>query len=251
MKALVIGASSGIGYAICEKLHSLGIIVYGASRNIDYEAGWTKVMLDVKSYMDVHDLASTQKNVTHIFNCAGYGLWGPFEDTPILDLIEQVSVNLLGTMYVCKYFIPVIIKNGGGMIFNFSSTSGVNGYPCEPVYCATKFGVEGLSESLYHELRPQGIQVKLIEPGPVDTSFGDNMVRIPFSDKYRELEEESQGDFEQLVANGFMQSPDEIADLVWDIIKEKDSDHFRYPTGDYAKRVAETRFRTVGPCVFV
>ncbi|MCS0496801.1 SDR family oxidoreductase [Ancylobacter sp. MQZ15Z-1] len=108
-----------------------------------------------------------------VVNNAGYGLFGLFEATPRAKVIEQFEVNLFGVMDVTRAVLPHMRANGGGVIVNVSSGAGVFTLPMISLYCASKFALEGFSESLSFELASQNIRVKLVEPGGVlSTDFG-------------------------------------------------------------------------------
>lgn len=250
MNILITGASRGIGNAVTEKFLIEGFFVWGLSRSDVYTPFDHPAIAKIRCDVDRVYTATLPKEIDVLVNCAGYGLLGSFEDTSWADATWNLSTNLWGTMRVTKYALPMLRNSSRGMVFNVSSTSGINGYPFEPVYCAAKFGVEGFSEALYHELKPLGIQVKLIEPGPVATTFSDHMVFTRVSKDYQEAYDRAQEDFYELEEKGYTQSPNEIADLVWEIYQAADPETFRFPTGKFAMEVAEKRFRKVGPCEF-
>ena len=106
-----------------------------------------------------------------LINNAGFGLYQSFVNSP-LDTIEgMVRTNFLGAVYCIKEVLPSMVEKQSGHILNISSVAGKIGTPNMASYCATKFALIGLSESLYHELRPMGIHVSVICPGPVRTKF--------------------------------------------------------------------------------
>ncbi|TMA12096.1 MAG: SDR family NAD(P)-dependent oxidoreductase, partial [Deltaproteobacteria bacterium] len=90
---------------------------------------------------------------------------------PLDSIEEMVRTNLLGTIHCTKEALPSMVERRSGHIVNVSSVSGKIGTPHMSSYCATKFALNGLSESLYHELKPLGIHVSVICPGPVRTNF--------------------------------------------------------------------------------
>src|SRR5437588_5718868 len=108
-----------------------------------------------------------------VINNAGFGLFGLFEATPLEKVREQFEVNVFGVMDVTRSILPHFRKNKGGLILNVSSGAGVFALPMISLYCASKFALEGFSESLAYELASQNIIVKIIEPGGVvSTNFG-------------------------------------------------------------------------------
>jgi NAD(P)-dependent dehydrogenase (short-subunit alcohol dehydrogenase family) len=108
-----------------------------------------------------------------LINNAGFGLFGVFEAMPREKVQEQFEVNVFGVMDVTRAILPHFRKNKGGLIINVSSGAGVFTLPMLSLYCASKFALEGFSESLSYELASQNIIVKIVEPGGViSTNFG-------------------------------------------------------------------------------
>jgi len=106
-----------------------------------------------------------------LVNNAGIGIAGAFEETADDEVREQFETNVLGVWRMCRAVLPVMRAAGGGLIVNLSSLSGVVGTPYQAAYSASKFAVEGLSESLRLELAPFGVDVVLVEPGFVATGM--------------------------------------------------------------------------------
>jgi len=106
-----------------------------------------------------------------LVNNAGYGLYGFFEETTIKDAQEQFATNVFGVFNVTWAVLPLMRSARKGRIFNLSSLGGLIGGQMASFYCATKFAIEGFSESLSKEVSPFGILVTIIEPGPFRTDF--------------------------------------------------------------------------------
>ncbi|AKJ01311.1 NADP-dependent 3-hydroxy acid dehydrogenase YdfG [Archangium gephyra] len=106
-----------------------------------------------------------------LVNNAGYGLVGALEETSADELSQQFATNVLGLAAVTRAVLPTMRAQRSGHIFNMSSAAGLAGFPGASAYCASKFAVEGLSESLSHEVAPLGIKVTLVEPGYFRTEF--------------------------------------------------------------------------------
>lgn len=106
-----------------------------------------------------------------LVNNAGYGLYGFFEETTVEDVQGQFDTNVFGVFNVTWAVLPVMHSAGKGRIFNISSVGGLIGGQMASVYCATKFAIEGFSESLSKEVSAFGIEVTIIEPGPFRTDF--------------------------------------------------------------------------------
>ncbi len=177
---LITGASSGIGHATALALAARGWIVYGAARRVDrmqeLEAAGCQVIA-----MDVTDDASLRAGVDRIIreqrrldvlvNNAGYGSYGALEDVPIDEARRQFEVNVFGLARLSQLVIPTMRALGRGRIINVSSIGGRIYEPIGSWYHATKFAVEGLSDSLRIELAPHGIDVVIIQPGPIRTEW--------------------------------------------------------------------------------
>lgn len=174
---LITGTSSGIGKACADYLSSKKYIVYGTSRKPSNQKNNTFEMIS----MDVNNDESVKKAVSIVLekygridvviNNAGYGISGSIEETPIKKAYEQFNTNFFGVFRVCKEILPVMRKQKSGLIINISSIGGLLGLPFQGFYCAAKFALEGLSESLRMEIESFGIKVVLIEPGDIKTQF--------------------------------------------------------------------------------
>jgi len=106
-----------------------------------------------------------------LVNNAGYGHIGFFEESSPADIEAQFATNVFGLFNVTRAALPAMRAARRGHVFNLSSTAGIRGIAAGSLYCATKFAVEGFSESLAHELAPFGIHVTIVEPGPFRTDF--------------------------------------------------------------------------------
>jgi NAD(P)-dependent dehydrogenase (short-subunit alcohol dehydrogenase family) len=167
---LVTGASSGIGRAIARRLAARGWRVFGTSRKPGTDFDGVEMLA-----MDVDDDDSVASAVGAIVdktgrldgavNNAGWALMGPIEDTPMADARAQMETNFFGVLRVCRAVLPIMRTQRGGCIVNVSSLGGIFGMPFSGLYSASKFAMEGLSESLRLETRRFGVRVALIEPG--------------------------------------------------------------------------------------
>ncbi|WP_086348969.1 SDR family oxidoreductase [Candidatus Enterococcus clewellii] len=111
------------------------------------------------------------KQINVLVNNAGYYLFGPLEEASDKQIKQQLDTNLLGVINMTKECIPHFRKQWSGRIINISSIAGRTSLPMQSVYHATKWGIEGLTESLQYELKPFNIKMKLIEPGVIRTDF--------------------------------------------------------------------------------
>lgn len=180
--ALVTGASTGIGRLCAERLAANGWRVFGGARRVTTsDPAPTKNLAWLS--LDVTDDASVQAAIDHmlattgridaVVNNAGFSMRGSFEDVPIEEARAIFETNFFGALRVCRAAAPAL-RTRGGYIVNISSLAGLVGLPFTAHYCASKFALEGLSESLRYELRPYGVHVALVEPGDYRTGIQDS-----------------------------------------------------------------------------
>ncbi|MCS0504853.1 SDR family oxidoreductase [Ancylobacter mangrovi] len=179
---LITGCSTGFGRAASLHLAQQGWNVVATMRRPEVGADLAadNVLVTRLDVQDPDSIAAALDagiarfgRIDVVVNNAGYGLFGLFEATPREKVIEQFEVNLFGVMDVIRAVLPHMRANGGGVIVNVSSGAGVFTLPMISLYCASKFALEGFSESLSFELASQNIRVKLVEPGGVlSTDFG-------------------------------------------------------------------------------
>ena len=181
---LITGASSGIGKATALALINAGYTVYGAARRTEQmkeleAAGGFAVKLDVTDAENVQQVVaqilSDQGQIDVLINNAGYAVYGAVEDTSAEDYRHQFDVNLFGVAEVTKAVIPAMREQKRGLIINMSSMGGKIYTLLGAWYHATKHALEGWSDCLRLELKPFGIDVSIIEPGLIETEFGDVM----------------------------------------------------------------------------
>ncbi|MBO9884017.1 oxidoreductase [Xanthomonas phaseoli] len=195
---LITGVSSGIGRAAAEHFARTGCIVYGSVRHL---AGATPLTAVELVEMDIRDAASVQRAVDGIIaragridvlvNNAGTNLVGAIEETSVDEAAALFDINVLGilrTVQAVQAVLPHMRARGQGRIVNVSSVLGFLPAPYMGVYAASKHAVEGLSETLDHELRQFGISVTLVEPAYTKTSLGSNspVVQATIADYDRE-----------------------------------------------------------------
>jgi short-subunit dehydrogenase len=178
---MITGTSSGIGKATVLEFAKMGWNVIATQRTPEKETDFNKYPT-VKMYaMDVTNLDSIKNtisqakkdfgNIDVIVNNAGYGVDGAFEAMSDDVIEKQFNTNVFGLMRVTREAIKHMRPNGGGTIIQISSMGGKITFPLYSIYHATKFAVEGFTESLHYELRQFNIKMKLIEPGPIVTDF--------------------------------------------------------------------------------
>ncbi len=181
---LITGTSSGFGKAATRYFSKHKWNVVATMRNPAAEKELTAMPDVLVTRLDVLDKHSIKEaiaagiarfgKIDAVINNAGFGLFGVFEGTPPEKIKEQFDVNVFGVMNVTRGILPHFRQQKSGVIINISSGAGVFTLPMLSLYCASKFALEGFSESLAYELASQNIQVKIIEPGGViSTNFGE------------------------------------------------------------------------------
>jgi len=179
----ITGAGRGLGAEIAKAALRAGDIVVAAGRQraavSDRLGPDSERLLSVE--LDVNNEAQAQAavdaavarfgTIAVLVNNAGYGQLGLFEETTVQDAQAQFGTNLFGVFSVTRAVLPVMRAARQGRIFNVSSLAGMRGVAFGSLYCASKFALEGFSESLAQEIAPFGIRVTIVEPGPFRTDF--------------------------------------------------------------------------------
>lgn len=178
--ALVTGASSGIGKAIARSLRRNGVIVYAGARRVERmndldDLGIVTLKLDVTDADSVtavvNRIVTEQGRVDILVNAAGFGLLGALEDLPIAQAQAQFDVNLFGAARLIQAVLPMMRQQHSGRIINITSVDGKVAQPMASWYVASKFALEGLSDTLRFELQPHGIDVIVVEPGSIKSEW--------------------------------------------------------------------------------
>jgi short-subunit dehydrogenase len=176
---LVTGASSGIGQATARLLAERGFTVFGTARKPDAAKpqGFSMLALDVRSDNSVRacveQVIAQAGRLDVLVNNAGYSVTGAAEETSVEEAKAQFETNFFGSVRMVNAVLPGMRARGAGKIINISSLAGNTAIPYSAFYSASKFALEGYSESLWHELRPFGISVVLVEPGFVNTPIAE------------------------------------------------------------------------------
>jgi NAD(P)-dependent dehydrogenase (short-subunit alcohol dehydrogenase family) len=189
-KVLVTGSTSGFGRLMVREFLKHGDLVIATGRNLqkrpelftqernEFSTRLLELNLDVTDPAQIKNVVkrveSLVGSIDILINNAGYGLFGALEDLDEQEIRHQMEVNFFGIVQVTQAFLPML-RLGKGKIFNLSSVFGFMGFPLTSLYCASKYAVEGLTESLRSELKKFGVQVCLIEPGGYRTDFGTNL----------------------------------------------------------------------------
>ena len=194
MKALITGASSGIGYSMAKYLSSLGYDLILVARNKEkLQKIQNELKTDVK--IIVADLSKEDKlkelyvlckndNIDILINNAGFGTFGEFNQTDLALEMEMLDVNIKAVHTLTKYFLKDMVKRGSGHILNVSSSAGFQAGPLMSTYYASKSYVTKLTLAIYEELRrsKSKVHISCLCPGPVKTNFND-VANVDFSIK--------------------------------------------------------------------
>ena len=182
---LITGSSTGIGRATAEWLAGRGWTVYATARRIESvrdlaDRGCKVLALDVCDEESMRSAVATveaaEGAVGVLINNAGYGQEGPIEEVPMAEVRRQFETNVFGLTRLTQLVLPGMRRQGWGKIVNLSSMGGRLTFPGGGFYHATKHAVEALSDALRFEVGGFGIDVIVIEPGPIKTQFGDTAI---------------------------------------------------------------------------
>ncbi|RZK40927.1 MAG: SDR family oxidoreductase [Pedobacter sp.] len=214
---LITGASKGLGLTLAKQLLAQGYQVAATSRDIlSLESALGKqteqflpLAMNLTNEQNVAE--NIEKAIQHfgsidvVVNNAGYGLIGSLEELSDTEARDNFEVNVFGTLNILRNVLPHMRENKNGHIFNISSIGGYHGgFPAFGIYCATKFAVSGLTESLSHEMKPFGVNVTLVLPGYFRTNFlSEGSIVKPKTEiaAYQNVREVQQNHLEQINAN--------------------------------------------------
>ena len=258
--AVVTGSSSGMGFETSLILARNGFHTYATMRKLEGEGSKqitniTKnenlplqvIQLDVNDDKSVNDAINAvikeKDRIDVVVNNAGYDLMGALEETSMDEIKEQFETNIFGPLRVMQAVIPMMRKQGGGIIVNITSLGGRISFPLNSPYHATKFALEGLSESIQYELEPFGIKIIVIEPGGVGSNFLKNLKMAaktsdPLNSPYRSIQSSMSEYFKQWAQN--LTHPSEVAKVILQAVTSDNPD-FRYVVGNDAKMTLESR----------
>lgn len=250
---LITGSSTGIGRASAIKFQQEGWNVIATMRSPEKETELGQLdhvlvtRLDVLEVDSIHAALNTgiEKfgKIDVILNNAGYALAGTFESAPRENIARQFGVNVLGLFDVTQAALPHFRKNKSGIFINISSIGGKMTFPVMPLYHATKFAVEGFSESLQFELEPLGVQVKIVEPGGVATDFGTRSMDFQHDEsltEYNEFVGKVMAGIQEAFKPESMSTPELIADIIFTAATDGKK-QLRYRAGADAEQLLTAR----------
>ncbi len=200
MNIVITGASTGIGKAVVEHFaedataHHFGLCSSNINKlmRTESEIGahhpqhiYHSRAVDVRDQTEVDAFAKGYlerfRHVDILINNAGIGLFRSVSDISVSEFRNVLDVNLRSMFLVTKAFLPSMLERNNGTIIAISSLAGKNGFANGSAYCASKFGVRGLMQSLFFEVRDRNIRVVTICPGSVDTPFFDTVAKVSTS----------------------------------------------------------------------
>jgi NAD(P)-dependent dehydrogenase (short-subunit alcohol dehydrogenase family) len=246
--ALITGTSSGFGLLTALKLAGQGYKVIATMRDLSrkgeleqqaQQAGLLKQLhlmtLDVTDSDSIEavisSISETFGRIDILVNNAGFAIGGFIEEITMEEWRQQMETNFFGLVAVTRAVLPIMREQGSGTIINIGSVSGLSGFPGYAPYAASKFAVEGFSESLRHEMSPYGIRVVLIEPGSFRTSiWGKGIEHIrqnegsPYKERLDAVLRYSKRTAETAP------DPSQVADLIGRITEMR-APRLRYPIG--------------------
>jgi short-subunit dehydrogenase len=252
---LVTGASSGIGMACAEFLSKKGFKVYGTSRsehakNNSFEMIKMDLTIEHEILSCVDYVFEREKRIDVLINNAGIHVAGAIELLEATEYNRQFDVNFFGTLKLIQSVLPIMRNQKKGSIINISSIGGLMGLPFQGIYSASKFALEGLSESLRLEVKKFGINVVLVEPGDFCTPITNNRIvntesltlapyKYQFAKTLQVIEEDERDGSDPAI----------IAKLISRIILNKHPKQ-RYSAGTFVERVAVKIKRIVPAMLF-
>ncbi len=247
---LITGASSGFGKVAAKLFHTKDWNVIATMRSPEKETELSALSNVFITKLDVTDKLSIQNAVTAgiakfgkidvLVNNAGYGALGALEAATEDQVKQQFDVNLFGLIAVTKAVLPGMRQHRSGVIINVSSVGGRITFPFSSLYHATKFAVEGLTESLQYELNPLGIRLKIVEPGGYKTEFSGRSMTLFNVDGLNDYQPAFKK-FTDMIDNWPMsENIGEVADAIYEAATD-DTEKLRYPVGHDAAQLIQTR----------
>jgi NAD(P)-dependent dehydrogenase (short-subunit alcohol dehydrogenase family) len=248
-KVLVTGASTGIGKATAVAFSAAGYEVYAAARSTDelvelLPKGIKPITFDLTDDASIRKAAEKVGRLDVLVNNAGYAMWGSLEETPLDDARRQFEVNLFGLARLTQLVLPAMRKQKSGRIINVGSIAGKFGMGLGSWYHASKYAVEGLSDSLALELKPFGIKVTVIEPGVIKTPLWDigvsHIKESSGNGPYKAMAKKTSTSFSGMPTSRRASPPQKVARQIVKVA-EKENPRLRYAVGSGAKPILYLR----------
>ena len=245
----ITGASSGLGKATAKLFQANGWKVIATMRNPEKETELNKLENVTLLPLDVTDAKQVTETVQKaiamgvdvVLNNAGYGLAGGFEAYSDEQISKQLDTNLLGVFRVSQPFVKYFREqNKKGLFLTITSAAGIAANPLASIYSATKFALEGWSESMNYETNQFGIRFKTIAPGAMNTDYVGRSLTYVAPDAYTPLWNKMISGFEDGSTNVIFSEPLEIAEIIYEAATD-DKSQLRYLAGPDAVNAAETR----------
>lgn len=243
-RALVTGASRGIGRALVTELVGRGLEVIATARRPDDLAGLPAVArlpLDVTSDASVAAAAEAAGRVDVLVSNAGVSVGAPVEDTPADVALAMFDTNVVGPLRLIKAFLPSMRERGSGTVVNVSSVGGQVAFPLNGANAASKHALEALSETLAMEVRRFGIRVLVVQLGGVATGMYEKQERY-FSPPYADLDQARQNAYQNHQARQVDLTAEQAAHGIADAIADTGS-RLRVPIGQDAAGIIAARVR--------
>lgn len=243
----ITGASSGLGKATALRFANSGWKVIATMRNpsnntqlVSHE-NITVLPLDLtdNTQIEIAVEKAISLGVDVVWNNAGVGLTGPLESYTDTQIQQQIEVNLLSVIRITRAFTPYFRQRKKGLFLATTSIGGLITFPFNTAYCASKWAVEGLYESLSFELEPFNIGVKTISPGGIASSFRDNMI-VAQHEAYTEPFEQMYQAFISGKTPTIASSPEELAEVVFEAATDGKK-QLRYVAGKDANIYVQQR----------
>lgn len=251
---LITGCSSGIGRATALTFLDEEWEVYATARNEEdiaalSEAGCRTDSLDVTDDADIERVRDRIREETERIDClvnnAGFAQYGPLEDIPVERVHEQFDVNVYGPHRLTRAVLPMMRSQEDGTIVNISSVYGQLSTPGAGPYAGSKFALEAMSDSLRAEVADLGIDVVLVQPGPVNTKFSaranDEIEELPQTREYEWVYDVVDDATIASDSLPFTVEPQAVATVIHDAASLTDPNP-RYPVGQFAKFSLYSRF---------
>lgn len=248
MKTIFItGASTGLGKATAQLFQNNGWKVIATMRNPEAAADLaalenvTVLPLDVTNFDQIQSTVKQTLELTDVdvvFNNAGYGLMGPLEALKDDQIARQLNTNLLGVIRVTQAFIPYFREKNNGMFISTTSIGGFIAFPLNSIYPATKWALEGWSESMAFELNQFGIDIKTVSPGGIKTDFVSRSLDSASSPAYEDMMNSLFSKMEGMMEAA--STPEQIAEVVYEAATDGKK-QLRYVAGEDAKAIYAQR----------